>query len=71
MAGRGKGSAAPRGAKSGGKQGAARKKGDVLDPRQAEDDPYRDLRMPEDEQHDPDADEYIWPEFEDDDEDRV
>ena len=71
MAARGKGSAVPRCAKTPGRQGAARKKGDGSGPRQAEDDPYRDLRIPEDEQHDPDADEYIWPEFEDDDEDRV
>jgi hypothetical protein len=41
------------------------------DPRNPEDDPYRDLRAPEDEPQDPASDDYIWPEFEDDDEDRV
>lgn len=71
MAGRGQGSAAARAAKSAGRPGTGRKKADPYDPRHTEDDPYRDLRMPEDDHSDPAHDEYIWPEPEDEDEDRI
>ena len=70
MAGRGRGSAVPRGGKSSGRSGSAKKAGLVYDPKNPEEDPYRDLRIPEDEPRDPDSDEYIWPEYEDEDEDR-
>ena len=71
MAGKGRGSVAPRGVKTGGRQGMTKKSGAPFDPRHMDDDPYRDLRAPEDEHNDPDSDEYIWPEFEEEDEDRV
>ena len=71
MAGRGKGSAAPRGLKSGGQKGTAKKTGASFNPPLVDDDPYRDLKVPDDEHNDPDSDEYIWPEFEEDDEDRI
>ena len=70
MAGRGKSAAGPRSAKSG-RQAGGRKREPVYTSGNTEDDPYRDLRIPEDDQNNPDSDEYIWPEFEEDDEDRV
>jgi hypothetical protein len=71
MAGKGRGSATPRGTKIRGRQGTAKKNVDPYDQRHPEDDPYRDPRIPEEEHNDPASDEYIWPEFEDEDEDRV
>lgn len=71
MAGRGQGRAAPKLAKSAGRQGASRRKESPYGPPVQEDDPYRDLRIPEDDHQDPAEDEYIWPEYEDEDEDRV
>jgi hypothetical protein len=71
MAGKGKGSAAAKVTKSAGRQAAGRRKADPYDPRLPEDDPYRDLRVPEDDPDDPAGSEYIWPEYDDEDEDRV
>ncbi len=56
---------APRGRKVGGQK--AHKPGARFE----EDDPYRDLRAPEDDAFEAPADDYIWPEFEDEDEDRI
>jgi hypothetical protein len=39
------------------------------DPMSPEDDPLRDLRVHEDDQQDPANDEYVWPEYTDEDED--
>jgi hypothetical protein len=54
-----------------GHQSGGKKKADPFDPRHHEDDPYCDLRIPEEDQHDTTSDEYIWPEFDEDDEERV
>lgn len=62
---------APRGRKGGGQKAPSRAKNTPPDPRYVEDDPYRELRAPEDDMYDAPSDEYIWPEYEDDDEDRV
>ena len=53
------------------KRAAPGKKEPACNPRYPEDDPYRELRVPEDDSCDPANDEYIWPVFEDDDEDRI
>lgn len=66
-----KNSSIPRAGKGGGRQSAGKKTADPYDPRHHENDPYRDLRIPEDDQHDSTSDEYIWPEYEDDDDERV
>lgn len=70
MAGRGKSTAGPRGTKTG-RTAVGRKREPLYVSGNTDDDPYRDLRIPEDEQNEPGSDEYIWPDFEDDDEDRV
>lgn len=61
-----KNSSIPRTGKGGGRLGIGKKTDNPCNPRHPEDDPYRDLRIPEDDQHDAASDECIWPEYEDD-----
>lgn len=62
---------APQGRKTGGQKAPSRAKAHKPGSRFEEDDPYRDLRAPEDDAFEAPADDYIWPEFEDEDEDRI
>jgi hypothetical protein len=62
---------APRGKKGDGKKAPARQKSRPADVRLEDDDPYRELRVPEADEFAAPSDDYIWPEYEDDDEDRV
>ncbi|NMB78442.1 MAG: hypothetical protein GYA23_05040 [Methanomicrobiales archaeon] len=71
MAGRKRSSSTTRGATGIGRTGSGRKKADPYEPLPRDDDPYRDLGTQDEEQRDPESDEYIWPEFEDEDEDRI
>lgn len=66
-----KNSSIPRTGKGCVRQGMGKKTDGPCDPRPHEDDPYHDLRIPEDDQHDAASDEYIWPEYEDEDDERV
>ena len=71
MARAAKSSSVPRDTKSSGRQVVGRKKEALYNSPKPEDDPYSDMRIPDNENNDPANDEYIWPEYEDEDEDRV
>nr|WP_319376725.1 hypothetical protein [uncultured Methanoregula sp.] len=42
---------------------------DTWDPANAEEDPYRDLRAPGEDPSDPASDDYVWPEYEEENDD--
>jgi hypothetical protein len=69
MAGRVRSVAANRITKGNGRQVMQDKQPDPYDPRNPDEDPYRDLRVHDEEPHDPASDEYIWPEYEEEDDD--
>ncbi|MCK9581175.1 MAG: hypothetical protein M0Q92_12130 [Methanoregula sp.] len=50
-------------------QGIRGSRDDPWDPLNPEDDPLRDLRVSDDEGKDPASDEYVWPQFDEEDDD--
>ena len=51
------------------RQGVRGSRNKPWEPASPEDDPFRDLRIHEEDQPDPVNDEYVWPEYSDEDED--
>lgn len=49
--------------------GVRRSKSDPCKPLNMEEDPLKDLRVPYDEEQDQASDEYVWPQFDDEDND--
>jgi hypothetical protein len=58
-----------RGSKTGGRQNVRGSKDEPWDPASPDDDALRDLRVHDDDSQDPVNDEYIWPQFDEEEDD--